>query len=140
MFRGSFGLYITEREREREGERERASCKIKPIEVIQSEREISAIIVIDHYLCYKEPKSPYNFFLLFQYLTNYLSLKLRTNGNIERRRAILWTTRASTFSLRSHKNPFAIVTALPRCSDPKIRMKCYLNLRKLLYIENVKYF
>ena len=28
-------------------------------------REISSIIVIDDYLRFKEPKSPYNFFLLF---------------------------------------------------------------------------
>ena len=48
--------------------------------------------------------------------------------------------RASTFSLRSHKDPFAFVRALPRTSDQKIRMKCYLILRKLLYIEYVKYF
>ena len=27
-------------------------------------REISAIIVTDDYLCYKEPKIPYNFFFL----------------------------------------------------------------------------
>ena len=32
---------------------------------IQVGREISAIILTDDYLCYKEPKSPYNFFLLF---------------------------------------------------------------------------
>ena len=68
---------------------------------------------------------------LFQYLTNYISLKIRTNGNIKRRRALLWDARASTFSVRSHKDPFAFVTALPRSSDPKIRMKCYLILRKL---------
>ena len=30
----------------------------------QGGREISAIIVIDDYLWYKEPKSPYNFFLI----------------------------------------------------------------------------
>ena len=30
--------------------------------IIQREREISAIIVTDDYLCYKEPKSPYSFF------------------------------------------------------------------------------
>ena len=28
---------------------------------LQSVREISAIIVTDDYLCYKEPKIPYNF-------------------------------------------------------------------------------
>ena len=39
--------------------------------------------------------------------------------------------RASTFSLRSHKDSFAFVTALPQRSDPKIRMKCYLFLRQL---------
>ena len=32
--------------------------------IIQGRREISAIIVPDDYLCYKEPKSPYNFFLI----------------------------------------------------------------------------
>ena len=32
---------------------------------IQGGREISAIIVTDDYLCYKEPKSPYNFFSYF---------------------------------------------------------------------------
>ena len=29
---------------------------------IQDRRELSAIIVTDDYLCYKEPKCPYNFF------------------------------------------------------------------------------
>ena len=53
---------------------------------IQSVREISAVIVTDdyRYLCYKEQKSPYNFFHILIF-TNYLRLKLRTNGNIERR-------------------------------------------------------
>ena len=64
-------------------------------------------------------------------LTNYLSLKLRTNGNIERQEALLWTVRASTFSLYSHKDPFTFFTALPRRSDQKISMQCYLILRKL---------
>ena len=32
---------------------------------IQGVKEISAIIVTDDYLCYKEPKSPYNFFSYF---------------------------------------------------------------------------
>ena len=32
---------------------------------LQSVREISVIIVIDDYLCYKEPKSSYNFFSYF---------------------------------------------------------------------------
>ena len=32
---------------------------------IQGGRKISAIIVTDRYLCYKEPKSPYNFFSYF---------------------------------------------------------------------------
>ena len=31
----------------------------------------------------------------------------------------------------SHKDPFAYFTALPRCSDQKICMKCYFILRKL---------
>ena len=97
---------------------------------IQDGREISAIIVTDDYICYKEPKNPYNFFL-FKYLTNYLSLKLRTNCNIERRGPLLCTARTSTFSLRSHKDPFAFFTTLPRRSDQKISMKCYLILRKI---------
>ena len=48
---------------------------------IQGGREISAIIVTDDYLCYKEPESPYNFFLIL--IFNELSLKLQTNGNID---------------------------------------------------------
>ena len=35
---------------------------LDPILYIQGGREISAITVTDGYLCYKEPKSPYNFF------------------------------------------------------------------------------
>ena len=72
---------------------------------IQAGREISGIILTDDYLRYKEPKSPYTF--LFQYLTNYLSLKLRTNGIVERWDALLCTVRTSTFTLHSHKDPFA---------------------------------
>ena len=41
------------------------------------------------------------------------------NGNIERRRALLWTVRASTFSLRSHKDPFAFVTAFSTTFRPE---------------------
>ena len=37
----------------------------------------------------------------------------------------------STFSLHSHRYPFAFFTALLRHSDQKISMKCYLILRKL---------
>ena len=43
---------------------------------IQDGRKINAIIVTDDYLCYKEPKSPYNFFLilifneLFKFITS----------------------------------------------------------------------
>ena len=59
---------------------------------IQDGWEISAIIVTDDYLCYKEPKSPYNLFVIIT-LHNYLSLKLRTNGNIERRVAQLCSGR-----------------------------------------------
>ena len=32
--------------------------------IIQGGREISAITVTDDYLCYKEPKNPYNFFII----------------------------------------------------------------------------
>ena len=59
-------------------------------------------------------------FFLFQYLTNYLSLKLRTNENNERRGALLWTERASTFCLRSHRDHFAFFIALARLCDQKI--------------------
>ena len=59
-------------------------------------------------------------FFLFQYLTNYLSSKLRTNWNNERRGALLWTERASTFCLRSHRDPFAFFKALAWFSDQKI--------------------
>ena len=69
-------------------------------------------------------------FFLFLYLSNYLSLKFRTNGNVERRWALHWTVRATTFRLRSHKDPFAFFTVLPQRSDQKIKMKCYLILRK----------
>ena len=51
---------------------------------------------------YKEPKSPYNFFFHILIFNELFKFKIRTNGNIERRRALLWTVRASTFSLRSH--------------------------------------
>ena len=50
---------------------------------------------------------------------------------MERRRALLWTVRTSTFSLCSHSDLFALFTALPRLSDQKISMECYLILRKL---------
>ena len=92
---------------------------VNSIDYIQGGREISAIIVTDDYLRFKEPKTPYNFFL-FQYLTNYLSLKLRTNENTERRGALLWTERTSTFCLRSHRDPFAFFKALARFSDQRI--------------------
>ena len=57
---------------------------------------------------------------LFQYLTNYLRVKLRTNENNERQGALLWTERASPFCLRSHRDPFAFFIASARLSDQKI--------------------
>ena len=58
---------------------------------IQGGREISVIIVTDDYLCYKKPKSPYNFFLIL--IFNEL-FKFKTsdqcNGNIIRSVALLW--------------------------------------------------
>ena len=72
----------------------------------QGVREISAINVNDDYLCYKEQKSPYNFFHILIF-TNYLRLKLRTNGNIERRVDLLWTGRILTCCLCSHTDPLA---------------------------------
>ena len=60
---------------------------------------------------------------------NYLSLKLRTNGNVERRGA--FSGRTSTFNLRSDRDSIAFFTALPRVSDLKIIVKCYLILLKV---------
>ena len=97
---------------------------------IQSVREISAVIVTDAYLCYKEQKSPYKFFHILIF-TNYLRLKLRTISNIERRVVLLCSGRTSTSYLRRHTDPFAFFTALPRLSDQKVSMKCYMILCKL---------
>ena len=41
-------------------------------------------------------------------------LKFRTNGNIERRRALLWTGRISNCCLSTHTDPFAFPKELPR--------------------------
>ena len=59
-------------------------------------------------------------FFIFQYLTNYLSLKFRTNENNERQGALLWTGRAETFCLRTHRDPFTFFIALSRLSDQNI--------------------
>ena len=88
---------------------------------IQGVREISAVIVTDDYLYYKKQKSPYNLLHILIF-TNFLRLKLRTNGNIERRVDPLWTGRALTCCLCSHTDQFAFFTALPRLSDQKISM------------------
>ena len=77
-----------------------------------------------------------SFFFLFQYLTNYLTLKLRTNENNERRGAFLCTEKASTFCLCSHRDPFAFLIVLLRLWGQKISM-CYLILRKLHRIRKV---
>ena len=55
---------------------------------IQGGREISAIIVTDDYLCSKERKSPYNFFLILIFNELFM-FNLQTNGSIERRGALL---------------------------------------------------
>ena len=97
----------------------------------QGGRKISVIIVSDDYLCYKEQKIPYIFFLIL--IFNEL-FKFKTSDERQLWKTaspLLWTVRASTFSLRSHKDPFAFDSVLPRSSDQKIRMKCYLILRKL---------
>ena len=44
---------------------------------IQNGREISVIIVTDYYLCYKEPESPRNFFLIL--IVNELFNKFKTS-------------------------------------------------------------
>ena len=88
---------------------------------IQDVREISVIIITDDYLYYKQPKSSYNFFLVLIFNELY-KFKTLDNGNIERRGALLWTLRTSTFSLRNHTDPFAFFTALPWLSDQKISM------------------
>ena len=87
------------------------------------------------------------FFLIFQYLTNYLSLKLWTNENTETRGALLWTERASTFCLCSHRDPFAFFIALARLSDHKINYissttwtkqnKKHFFLRKLSMLDSI---
>ena len=98
--------------------------------IIQNGKEISAIIVTDDYLCYKEPKNPNNFFLIliFKELFEFETSEELQHWKTE---TILRTVRASTFSLRSHKDPFSFFTALPRRSDQKISMKSYLILPKL---------
>ena len=55
-------------------------------EPIQSGRIIGVIIITDDYLCYKKPKSPYNFFLIliFNELFKY---KTSDESNIDRREA-----------------------------------------------------
>ena len=55
---------------------------------IQSGREISAIIVTDEYVCYKEPKSPYNFFIIL--IFNEL-FKFKTSDECQQ-----WKTGSST--------------------------------------------
>ena len=65
-------------------------------------------------------------FYLILIFDELFKLKLRTNGYIERRRTLL-----STFILRSHRDPIAFFTALPRVPDQKIRMQCCLILLKL---------
>ena len=96
---------------------------------LQSGRQISAII--DDYLCYMELKKSLQRISYFSYLTNYLSLKLRTYVNVERLGVLIWTVRTSTFNLRSHRDLITFFTAFPRVSDQKISMKCYFILCKL---------
>ena len=72
-------------------------------------------------------------FLLFYYLTNYLTLKLRKNANTERRVVglLLCSGRTSTSCLCSHTDPFAFFKA--RCRDFQTRKLAWnsIRLRKL---------
>ena len=92
---------------------------------IQGGKETSAIIVTNDYLCYKEPNSPYNFFILI--LNEIFKFKTSEEWQHWKTGALLWTGRTSTFCLRSHRDPFAFFKALARFSDQKINM----ILRKL---------
>ena len=97
---------------------------------IQGGMEISVIIVTDDYLCYKEQKVLTTFFIILTFNELFM---FKTSNEMQHSKTAsphVWTVRASTFSLRSHEDPFAFVTALPRSSYQKIRMKCYLILRK----------
>ena len=85
---------------------------------------------------YKEWKSHYNVFLILIF-NEIFKLKTSDERQHWKTRRLLWTVRASTFNLHSDKDPFAFVTALPRSSEQKIRMKCYLILRKLHWIHKI---
>ena len=85
---------------------------------IEGGSKISAIIVTDDYLCYKEPKSSSKCFLILN-LTNYLSLKFRTNGNIERRGDLLWTGRKSSSCLRSQTDPLCFLYSVVATFKPE---------------------
>ena len=74
---------------------------------IQSGREISAIILADDYLSYKEPKIPFNFFLIL--IFNELKFETSDECNVERRRPLLCTARTSTFSVRSVKSSLRLL-------------------------------
>ena len=89
---------------------------------------MSAIIVTDDYLSYKDQKVIAIFFpiLTFNVLFKFKTGLMATVKDGELFSG-LWTL---TFSLRSHIDPFAFFTALPRLSDQKIRMKFYFILRK----------
>ena len=77
-------------------------------------------------------------FSLFEYLTNYLRLKLRTNENIQRRGALLWTGR--------HQAVVYAVTQIPLlslqcCRNFQTRkVSCNAIWFYVNYIEHVKFF
>ena len=93
-----------------------------------------AIIVTDNYLSYKEPKKVLTTFFLFWYLTNYLRLKLRTNGNIERQGALL-STGGKSNCLRVAQIP---LLSLQCCRDFQSRkLACKAIWFYVNYIEHI---
>ena len=90
---------------------------IGSIRVFDQIRDPEIPITLRPHLCYKEPKRPYNSFLML--IFNEL-FKFKTSDEWQH-----WKTGIGSSSiscLRSHTDPCAFFTALPRLSDQKISM------------------